>query len=54
MSSLSNSSQSTRPTGRVLGKNYSFYVDFTCNYDWKSRILSAGHLRTNYDHLVVL
>ena len=27
----SNSSQSTRPTGRVLGKNYSSFLDFTRN-----------------------
>ena len=32
MISWNNSSQSTRPTGRVLGKNYSSFLDFTSNY----------------------
>ena len=30
------SSQSTRPTGRVLGKNYSSFLDFTRNYEQMS------------------
>ena len=38
MPSLSNSSQSTRPTGRVLGKNYSSFLDFTRNYERTSGI----------------
>ena len=32
MTSSSNYSQSTRPTERVLGKNYSSFLDFTRNY----------------------
>ena len=31
MTPLSNSSQSTHPIGRVLGKNYSSFLDFTLN-----------------------
>ena len=38
MTSSSNSSQSTRPTGRVLGKNYSSFLDFTRNYERTSGI----------------
>ena len=38
MTSLSNSSQSTCPTGRVLGKNYSSFLDFTRNYERMSGI----------------
>ena len=34
MTSLSNSSQSSRPD-ECFGKNYSFFLDFTRNYDWK-------------------
>ena len=30
--SSSSSSQSTHPTGQVLGKNYLSYLDSTCNY----------------------
>ena len=39
MTPSSNSSQSTRPTGRVLGKDYSSFPDFTHNYEWTSGIL---------------
>ena len=38
MTSSSNSSQSTRPTGRVLGKNCSSFLDFTRNYERTSGI----------------
>ena len=38
ITSMSYSSQSTRPTGRVLGKNYSFFLDFTLNYQRVSEI----------------
>ena len=38
MTSSSNSSQSTRPVGRVLEKNYSSCLDFTCNYERTSGI----------------
>ena len=38
MTSSSNSSQSTHPTGRVLGKNYSSFLDFTRNYERTSGI----------------
>ena len=38
MTSSSNSSQSTRPTGRVLGKNYLSFLDLTRNYKWTSGI----------------
>ena len=43
MTSLSNSSQNTRPrpvrpTGRVLGKNYPSFLDFTRNYKQTSGI----------------
>ena len=41
MTSSSNSSQSTRPTGRVLGKNYSSFLDFTRNF------CSLYHIETN-------
>ena len=34
----SSSSQSTRPTGRVLEKNYSSFLDFTHNYKQRSGI----------------
>ena len=40
MTSQSNSWQSTRPTGRVLGKNYSSFLDFTCNYVGRVEFLS--------------
>ena len=33
MTSSSNSFQSTRPTGQVLGKNFSSFLDFTRNYE---------------------
>ena len=36
--SLSNSSQSTRPVGRVLGKNYLSFLDVTRNYEQTSGI----------------
>ena len=38
MTSSNNSSQITRPTGRVFGKNYSSFLDFTCNYERTSGI----------------
>ena len=38
MTSSSNSSQSTFPTGRVLGNNYSTFLDFTLNYEQTSGI----------------
>ena len=38
----SNSSQSTHPTGRVLGKNYLSFLDFTRNYERTSGILSPA------------
>ena len=38
MTSWSDPSQSTRPIGRVLGKNYSSFLDFTRNYEWTSGI----------------
>ena len=38
ITSSSNSFQSTRPTGRVLGKNYSSFLDFTSNYERTSGI----------------
>ena len=38
MTSSSYSSQSTHPTGRVLGKSYSSFLDFTRNYKWTSGI----------------
>ena len=38
MSSSSYSSQSTRHTGRVLGKNYSPFLDFTRNHERTSEI----------------
>ena len=40
MTSSSYSFQSTHPTGRVLGKNYSPFLDFTRNYVRTSGILS--------------
>ena len=48
MTSSSNSSQSTRPTGRVLWKNYSSFIDFTSGqveflspvpHCWKSHVM---------------
>ena len=39
--SPSNPSQSTCPTGRVLGKNYSSFLDFTRNYERMSGIFVA-------------
>ena len=41
MTSSSNSSQSTCPTGRVLGKNYLSCLDFTHNYKQTSGIFVA-------------
>ena len=38
MTSLSNSSQITRPVGRVLGENYLSFLDFTRNYKRMSGI----------------
>ena len=38
MTPSSYSSQSTRPTGQVLGKNYSSFLDFTRNYEQTSGI----------------
>ena len=38
ITSMSYSSQSTRPTGHVLGKNYSSFLDFTLNYQRMSEI----------------
>ena len=38
MTSSCNSSQSTHPTVRVLGMNYSSFLDFTCNYERMSGI----------------
>ena len=38
MTSLSNYSQSTHPTGRVFEKNYSSFLDFTRNYERTSGI----------------
>ena len=38
MTSLSNSSQSTCPTGRMLGKNNSSFLDFIHNYERASGI----------------
>ena len=38
LTSSSNSSQSTRPTWRVLGKNYLSFLDFTRNYERTSGI----------------
>ena len=38
MTSSSDSSQSSRPTGRVLMKNYSSFLDFTRNYERASGI----------------
>ena len=40
MFSQSNSSQSTRPTGFVLGKNYASFLDYICNYERTSGIFS--------------
>ena len=38
MTSSSNSSQSTRPAGRVLGMNYWSFLDFALNYEQRSGI----------------
>ena len=38
MTSSSKSSQSTHPTGCVLGKNYMSFLDFTRNYEQTSGI----------------
>ena len=43
MTSSSNSSQSTRPVGQVLGKNYLSFLDFTCNYKRTSGICVPWH-----------
>ena len=56
MTSLSNSSQSTRPVGRVFWKNYSSFLDFTCNYEWTSGIfvpcwflfVSAAYIQAHF------
>ena len=40
MTSSRNSSHGTPPTGRVLGKNYSSFLDFTRNYERTSGFLS--------------
>ena len=38
MTSSSNSSQSTRPVGRVPVKNYSLFQDFTRDYERRNGI----------------
>ena len=42
MTSLSNSAQSTHPVGRVLGKNYPSFLDFTGNYKQPVEFLSPA------------
>ena len=44
---LSNSSQSTRPTGRVLWKNYLSFLDFTGNYEQMSGIFVPCRVPTH-------
>ena len=39
MTPSSKSTQSTRPTGQKLGKNYSSFLDFTCDYERTSECL---------------
>ena len=39
MTSSSNSSESIRPAGQVLGKNYSSFLDFTHNYERMTGII---------------
>ena len=50
MTSLSNSSQSTRPTGQVLGKYYSSFLDFTHNYEWMSGIFVPSIYKETFSH----
>ena len=52
MTSSSNSSQSTRPVGRVLGKKYSSFLDFTRNYEQTSGIFVPcyGNVRTSFTY----
>ena len=46
--SLSNSCQSTRPTGRMFGKKYSSFPDFTRNYEWNfCPLLYETHLKSS-------
>ena len=48
VTSLSYSSQSTRPIGRVLGKNYSSFLDFRRNYERKNGIFVPCYSLSNF------